>query len=150
MPQLDISTYALQLFWLVLSFSALYAMIRYIFVPSIESKMAARSALVEENILLAEQMLKEAEELKGKTDKLLQSARNEAKSIIAKSEQELKAFIEAKNKETEIACTALYNQGEKDANKFQQEIVQQIPEIVEIIKLEVIAKVLEVNKVRKI
>lgn len=150
MPQLDLSTYALQLLWLALSFAALYLLVRYLFVPKIESKIAARSAIMEKNIALAELMLKETEGIQYKTDRLLQSAREEAKVILAKSDNDIKTFVDAQNKETERKCTELYKEGEKEAAQFQQEIIQQIPEIIEQLKVEVIEKLIHQPKVRKL
>ena len=78
MPQLDITTFSSQLFWLGLSFIILYLILSYVAVPKIARIYDDRQKTVEEKLSQANSYREKAEELLAEYEATLASARGEA------------------------------------------------------------------------
>ena len=87
MPQLDTSTFASQLFWLVVCFFILYLILSYIAVPKIARVLEGRGETIEAQINKASSYREQAEYLLADYEKTLAQAREHAqqhsKSITA-------------------------------------------------------------------
>ena len=81
MPQLDPEFWISQIFWLTLTFGALYVFLSKIILPKISTNLELRKSLIQENIEAAEKQ-RESSELKLK----------EYEDIILKSKLEAKNF----------------------------------------------------------
>jgi F-type H+-transporting ATPase subunit b len=135
MPQLDFSTYPAQLFWLVLSFTALYFVLAVFVLPRLTKVQSLRAESTsgkrknaEEATALAEEALaeyetqinasrtkaqKEAQVLRAATDKVLvenrESIETRLESEIDSSEKEIKDFL-SNNQEEMLQAAALTTQ----------------------------------------
>ncbi|MDX1924304.1 MAG: hypothetical protein SFT91_03675 [Rickettsiaceae bacterium] len=74
MPQLDISTYSSQIFWLIVCISLLYSSLVYIFIPRLESSIRARKRKIEA-------LLRDAEMMREESDKIHASYIQEIKQV---------------------------------------------------------------------
>ena len=92
MPQLDISTFPSQLFWLFVCFLALYIILAYIAVPKITQVLEKRQDIIEEKINKASADREQAENLLADYEETLAKARNVA-------QQNLKSTIQITNAE---------------------------------------------------
>jgi len=61
MPQLDVSTFATQVFWLVITFTTLFIIMWKIAIPKITGVLEARQNKIDDNLNRAEAIKKEAE-----------------------------------------------------------------------------------------
>ncbi len=61
MPQLEITTYPSQIFWLVVSFLTLYLIMSRIIIPRISSVIKNRESQIKNNIHISEQLYKDTE-----------------------------------------------------------------------------------------
>ena len=59
MPQLEITTYPSQIFWLVVSFLVLYLIMSRVIIPKISSVIKSRESEIKNDIHISEQMYKE-------------------------------------------------------------------------------------------
>lgn len=83
MPQLDISTYIPQLFWLLVLFLIFFFMSYYVFVPRINKTIEERSDLIYKN--------KESAELnKFKASEVITSLNKEFEDLIKKSDDDIR------------------------------------------------------------
>ncbi len=78
MPQLDVSTYSSQLFWLFVCFSIMYLYVAMVTVPRIEALLELRWQNVEGNQLRAQEFKKDIEGLRQEYEQTLQDARGRA------------------------------------------------------------------------
>ncbi|MBY0293150.1 MAG: hypothetical protein K2W92_07685 [Alphaproteobacteria bacterium] len=92
MPQLDISTFPSQLFWLLICFLALYVILAYIAVPKITQVLEKRQDIIEEKINKASADREQAENLLADYEATLAKARDIA-------QQNLKSNIQVTNAE---------------------------------------------------
>lgn len=78
LPQLNISTYPSQIFWLLVSFAVLYAAFSKSILPTIGGVVDARDGMIKGNLNEAERMRNEAEEVRISYEKNLEAARANA------------------------------------------------------------------------
>ena len=82
MPQLDISTFAPQLFWLAVIFVALYIVMKTVALPQVGRAIEARRQRREEDLARAARLKAEADAANEAYQKLLATARAEAQATL--------------------------------------------------------------------
>ena len=100
MPQLDISTYAPQIVWLVITFLAMYLIMAKVALPRIAQVLDERQSRIDDNLEKATAFRKEADDAAKAYEKSLADARS-------KAQDEVKVVIDQVNAEAAKAQTAL-------------------------------------------
>lgn len=92
MPQLDPTWYASQLFWLCITFIALYVIISRIFLPPLMKIMGERKTVIATDIEQSEQLSQQAAQAKEAYEAALAGARLKSRQLIdvAMAEQQAK------------------------------------------------------------
>ena len=98
MPQLDASTFLPQLFWLAVTFIALYLVMRYLAVPRVGGAIEARRRRLEEDLDRASRMKAEAEAVIAAHEKVLAAARAEAQATLKETADKLAAEAAARQR----------------------------------------------------
>ena len=117
MPQLDVTTFAPQIVWLVITFGAMFLIMWKAIVPKISDSLETRQMRLEDNLKKAEDLKREAEATLAAYEKALADARAQAHDEIhaiqsklheaaAQEEEELTAKLDAKLAESEKAISA--------------------------------------------
>lgn len=101
MPQLDFTTYLPQVFWLVVTFVALYLIMWKIAVPGIADVLETRQKRMADNLDRAAEAKKEAEETLAAYEKTMSEARSQAQAMIAEAAQQMSK--EAAERESKLA-----------------------------------------------
>lgn len=114
MPQLDFDTYPSQIFWLVITFTALYLLIAKSALPRIHEIMDKRRHRIERDLDRAEALSREAQDAKEHYDALERKTRTQSASIIAIAQQEMEAQSTAHHASTDEKITALMQHAEQD------------------------------------
>ena len=103
LPQLDITTYSSQIFWLLISFVVLYFLIAKFAMPRIAEVLEERQERIEADLDKAETLKKEAYQVRIEYEKALATARERAHAAallaqedIAKQSAEAEAAAQAK------------------------------------------------------
>ena len=89
LPQLDIETYASQIFWLIVTFIVLYFLVAKIAMPRIAEVLEGRQERIEDDLDKAETLKKEAYLVKVEYEKALSSAREEAHDATRRAQDEI-------------------------------------------------------------
>jgi len=89
MPQLDVSTFPTQLFWLAILFIALYVAMAKLGLPRVGAIIAARKARIDGDLDKASQMKSEAEAVIAAYDKALAEARLQAQITLRETSEQL-------------------------------------------------------------
>ena len=89
LPQLDIETYASQIFWLIVTFIVLYFLVAKIAMPRIAEVLEGRQERIEDDLDKAETLKKEAYLVKVEYEKALSSAREEAHEATRRAQEEI-------------------------------------------------------------
>ena len=93
MPQLDISTFPNQIFWLVVAIVAIFLILTRIALPRIGAVLAERQGTITNDIAAAEDLKRQATEAEAAYNKALADARAEAQSIAAETKAEIMADL---------------------------------------------------------
>ena len=94
MPQLDVSTFGNQIFWLVVALVAIYFVISRIAIPRIAAILAERQGTITNAIASAEDLKAKAAEAEEAYHKALADARAEAQNIAAETRAEIQADLD--------------------------------------------------------
>lgn len=86
MPQFDSSTFASQIFWLAVTFVALYFVMWRVVVPRIAEVLDARRRRIEINLEKAEALNKDAATALAAYEKAIVAARAQARDLIAEAQ----------------------------------------------------------------
>ena len=115
MPQLDYTTFASQLFWLVLTFFTLYMLLSQKALPAIRDVLQARQDRISHDLEKAELALAEAEEAKINYTQSLEQAHRNAQDRLA-------ATMTAVKKESAVRHAALDSKLAAQSEEAEQRI----------------------------
>lgn len=101
MPQLDVSTFPTQLFWLFISFIVLYVLMARVGLPRVSRIIAARRGRIDGDLEKAGQMKAEAEAVIAAYDRALAEARAQAQQTLKETTDRLNA--EAAERQRQLA-----------------------------------------------
>lgn len=87
-PQMNPSSFPNQLFWLAITFVALYVVVSRFVVPSVSSVLDLRDATIADAIAKAEAFKQHAEQTRGSFEAASQQARAKAGELLAAAQQE--------------------------------------------------------------
>lgn len=94
MPQLDSTYFLSQVFWLFLSFFALYFSVHFFVLPRIAKVLHLRQMKIEHDLKESESYHNQAEKIEQECAKALKEARQAAKEMVLKAEHDIKQSVE--------------------------------------------------------
>jgi len=89
LPQLDVQTYASQIFWLLVSFVILYFLVAKVAMPRISEVLEERQERIEDDLDKAETLKKEAYVVRVEYEKALMLARERAHDATQQAKEEI-------------------------------------------------------------
>ena len=89
MPQLDLTTFPNQIFWLAITLVAIYMILSRVALPRIGGVLAERRGAITNDLAQAEEMKQRALDAEGAYEKALSDARAEAQRVIAEKKGEI-------------------------------------------------------------
>ncbi|QIR84676.1 F0F1 ATP synthase subunit B' [Paracoccus sp. AK26] len=95
LPQLDVTTFANQIFWLIITLLVLYWVVAKIALPRIGSVLSDRQGAMTGDLMAAEEFKLKAKEAEAAYDKALADARSEAGKIVAANRAEIQKELDA-------------------------------------------------------
>lgn len=95
MPQLDVTTWPNQIFWLAVTLVAIYLILTRIAVPRISAVLAERRGTITNDLAAAEELKQKAVEAEKAYNEALATARAEAAKIVAKARADIQADLDA-------------------------------------------------------
>jgi F-type H+-transporting ATPase subunit b len=101
MPQLNPLDWAPQLIWLVLTFSILYLLMKYVALPRIGSVIEARADRIAKDLAAADKLRRETEEAIAAYEQALAEAKQKAHAIVEEGRAKLKAETAAERAKLE-------------------------------------------------
>lgn len=99
MPQLDVTTFSSQIFWMVVTFAFLYLLLSRALLPRIHGVMESRQTKINHDIDRAEQLRNEAEEARETYERALRESRGKAQDLIAESSALMEKSAHARHAE---------------------------------------------------
>jgi len=99
MPQLDLATFPSQLFWLVVTFCALYYVMARHIIPRIHTVMENRQQRIEYDLDRAASLKAEAEQARESYELALAEARSQAQTMLGEVAEAIRTTSEQKHQE---------------------------------------------------
>ena len=130
MPQLNILTFPSQIFWLFVTFFALFLLVRYIIMPRMDQILDARWERQDNNIQRTSELKEEAEILLQRVHSLIEKSKAEANNYIHLCEEKIKRENEAALNLMQSELNEKIAKVEKDMIRKKEEIIKEVPELV--------------------
>lgn len=106
MPQLDPTWFISQIFWLVVTFAALYFILARLVLPPLMGIITRRAGAIEDDIARADALENEAQAARQDYERTLAEARDRAQQLIADAMADHKAKAELANKDMDRQIAA--------------------------------------------
>lgn len=117
MPQLDPTSFASQLFWLVVTFSVLYYVMARHLVPRIHTVLESRQQRIDYDLDRAASLKVEAEQAKESYELALADARGQAQTMLSEVAEAIRETSEAKHKELDDILNSKIAESEQLINQ---------------------------------
>lgn len=129
MPQLDISTYSSQLFWLFVSFLLFVSICTFFILPKLTKNLDGRKSIIANDLKKSEMNRYKASEILSSVNERFDSLKSELDDKFRNEKSELfKNFIDKKDKiksETKIKLRSAIAEVESNAANLRDEISEQ-------------------------
>ena len=149
MPQLDVSTFSSQLFWLIISFSLLYLLLSKLCLPSLNKILQERDFKVSSALKRAHQAKAEAERVKAEYQAILDHAVQNKNLMINKAIKDLSNIADEKIAEHDKKCAKLIKSSEKKMKDFEDSSKENIEQIAKDASNTILNNVFGVNSSEK-
>lgn len=129
MPQLDFSTWANQMFWLVVTLVVIYFILSRVALPRIASVLADRQGAITNDLAAAEELKQKAVEAEAAYDKALADAKAEAHGIIAEAKAAIQADLEAATAKADAEIAAKAAESEARIAEIRDGALKSVTEV---------------------
>lgn len=140
MPQFDPSTFASQLFWLIVTFVALYWIISRIAVPRIGEVLEQRARVIQDDLDRAAQLKAETDAAIAAYDKAMAEARAQAYEHMKIIQAEMKAVADKRTADVTADVTRQILDAEQRINAAKQQALDSIKGVAAETARDVVAK----------
>lgn len=113
LPQLDISTFPNQIFWLVVTIGAIYWILSRIALPRIAAVLSDRQGAITGDLMAAEEFKRKAKDAEAAYDRALADARTEAGKIVAANRAEIQRELDAAIAHADAEIAARVSESER-------------------------------------
>ena len=140
MPQLDLSTFASQAFWMVLSFCLLWILLSIFVTPKIADVLEQRKRKIDDYIRKAEKLNQQAKASLAKYEQALNEAKQKAAASIAENQKESASFLAAEEKLLNERLNKQIADSEFKMAKQKKETLLQIESLSQNLAFEIVQK----------
>ena len=140
MPQLDLSTYASQAFWMVLCFSLLWLLLSIFITPKIADVLEQRKRKIDDYIRKAEKLNQQAKASLEKYEQTLNEAKSKAAADIAANQKESAAFLAEEERLLNERLNKQIADSEFKLAKEKKETMQQIQNLSQNLAFDIVQK----------
>lgn len=129
LPQLDVSTFANQIFWLVVAIVVLYLILSRVALPRIGSVLAERAGTITNDLAAAETLKQQAREAETAYTKALEDARADAARVIEAARAEIQAELDLAIAKADAEITARSAEAEQRLAVIRDQAADAVAEV---------------------
>jgi len=129
MPQLDFSTFANQIFWLIVTLVVIYFILSRIALPRIAEVLAERSDTISNDIAAAEELRSKALAAEEAYEQALSDARVEAARIVEATKAELKAELDEAISKADAEIAKKIDESDKVVNEIRKNARESVEDV---------------------
>jgi F-type H+-transporting ATPase subunit b len=139
MPQLDITTFGNQIFWLLLALVAIYFVLSRVALPRIADILANRQGTITNDIAAAEDLKFKAEAAEAAYDKALADARAEAQRIASETKAAIQADLDVAIADADAEIAAKVAESERAIAEIRAGAMEAVVEVAKDTAKEIVA-----------
>ena len=139
MPQLDVSTWPNQIFWLIVALVAIFMILTRVALPRITSVLAERNGTITNDIAAAEELKAKAAEAEEAYKKALADARSEAQKIAAEARAEIQAEVDTATEKADAEIAARTAESQKRIAEIRDSATQSVETVAKDIAGDIVA-----------
>jgi F-type H+-transporting ATPase subunit b len=140
LPQLDVHSYASQLFWLAVFFIVVYVFMRFVGIPRVEAIVAQRRAQIGGDIGAAERLRLEAAEARKEYEATLAEAHAAARKLVAETHERNVAILAEQTHRATVEFERRVNDAEQRINAAKDEALAGVPEVARTLTAQITSK----------
>lgn len=129
MPQLDVTTFSNQIFWLVVAMVVLYFVMSRVALPRVASVLADRRSAITADIAAAEEYKLKAQEAEEAFKKAEADARAEAARIVEAAKAEMQEALNAQIAKADAEIASKSAESEKRIREITANAVEMVSEV---------------------
>ena len=129
MPQLEFGDYMPQLFWLGVTFIVLYLLMSRLALPRVASVLAQRDRQIEEDLMRAERLKGEADQVLQSYETALADARAEAQALHRQAAAEVSAVAAKREQAFAAELGQRTQEAEQRIDAAKRQALTQLPQI---------------------
>ncbi len=139
MPQLDFSTFANQIFWLVVTLIAIYFVLSRVALPRIAAVLAERQGTITNDLAAAEELKLQAVKAEEAYNQALADARAEAGRIVAEAKADIQADLDVAIAKADAQIAAKSAESEKAISAIRASAIDSIKDVAKDTAREIVA-----------
>ncbi|MFN4057949.1 MAG: F0F1 ATP synthase subunit B' [Roseinatronobacter sp.] len=129
MPQLDVTTFSNQIFWLVVSIVVLYFILSRVALPRIAAVLADRRGTITSDVAAAEEFKLKAQEAEKAYTRALEDARAEAHRIVEAAKADMQAELNAQIARADAEISAKAAESERRIREIRDNAVVMVTDV---------------------
>ena len=126
LPQMDITTFPSQLFWLVITFAILYIFMWRVVIPKLSTTIEERKDKISNDINEAEKFNSEATGILEKYEEQMSSASQNASTIISESKSQMNEYFENLKLENEKKIGEMIKRSQDMIKSREKESINEV------------------------
>lgn len=145
LPQLNAETFSSQLFWLTVTFVALYLIVARSILPRIHDVLEKRQHHLNQDLDRADMLSREAEEARAAYEKLQADARGKAQQLIVETQASIVRLQEKKFAEVDVDLTKRLAQAREDIGVRKAELKEKLVPVTKEVTAQLVDKLIGVK-----
>ena len=141
MPQLDVTTFSSQIFWLIFTFAITYIILTLVITPKLSEILNIRKYKIENDLFEAKKAREEAEKNKSDQEKSLLEAKLNAQEMVKKVTESTKLSLAKSNEKSKQDLTNMLSSAEKNISKLKNDGLKNVSKIAAELSLDVSLKI---------
>lgn len=129
MPQLDVTTFSNQIFWLVVTMVVLYFVMSRVALPRISAVLADRRGTITSDIAAAEEYKLKAQQAEEAYHKALADARAEANRIVEAAKADIQAKLDVQLAKADAEIAAKASESERRIAEIRDSAMEMVAEV---------------------
>jgi F-type H+-transporting ATPase subunit b len=144
-PPFDITLFASQLFWFVITFAALYLILSRVVLPQITAVLAKRAGTIKSDLDEAAQKSAAAEQARVDMEKAVAKARADARAMVDAARADVTAKLTAEQEAAEQRLSKRIAEAEAKVDGERKKALAEVPGIAEALARDIADKFAPVN-----
>ncbi len=145
MPQLDLTTFASQIFWLATTFFVLWFIMARTAIPTIRDVLQNRQTRISEDLRKAEKLKEEAESAEADFTSVIVNARGKASTMLAKVRDEAAVEADRRNAKLDETFARQAKESEHRIEVIKKEALSEMAPVTVEVTQEILKKLINVK-----